>query len=176
MDKLSSPGSAHINFTMGALVAVQGMHGFVTIKSTPALVIGCLVGSMYVGAGLLIRANHCEWGHGLAIATSLALSARMGHYVYKWVSIDPQLYFSVHISPLCTTLMRPVSFLGTWLLPLPAAGPACGCLAGPWQSRPPSPGYTTPSSCARTWLEEGVKRNVTRGTATASNTVWSNVQ
>ena len=42
----NTPGAAHLNYSVGALVAVGGLVGYVQKKSVPSLVAGVGIGSV----------------------------------------------------------------------------------------------------------------------------------
>ena len=47
-------GSAHLNFSVGAVVAAGGIYAFVKRKSMPSLVGGVVIGGAIIGGGVLI--------------------------------------------------------------------------------------------------------------------------
>jgi len=75
----SPPGAAHLNYTVGALVAVGGAIGYMQRKSVPSLVAGVGIGSLYAYSAYLISNGQSENGHLLATVTSTALTLVMGN-------------------------------------------------------------------------------------------------
>eukprot|EP00802_Teleaulax_amphioxeia_P022445 Tamp_22891.p1 GENE.Tamp_22891~~Tamp_22891.p1 ORF type:complete len:112 (-),score=12.93 Tamp_22891:727-1062(-) len=71
-------GSAHLSFTMGALMGLGGAYAFVRKGSKASLIAGGSIGALFVGSGLLIQAGQNKNGHLLAVGSSLALVAGMG--------------------------------------------------------------------------------------------------
>ena len=81
--KTKTPGSAHLNLTMGGLVGLGGIMGYIKAKSVPSLVAGVGVGALFAGSGYLIKEGQNTNGHGLASITSLALIGGMAPRAMK---------------------------------------------------------------------------------------------
>lgn len=79
MESLSSPppGSAHLNFTLGGLVAVGGAVGYFKRGSVPSLVAGLAFGGLLVGSGVLITNGESFQGHALASGVTGIMTAAM---------------------------------------------------------------------------------------------------
>lgn len=71
-------GSAHLSFTVGALLCGGGVAGYVRAKSMPSLIGGLSTGSAMLGSGYLIQSGQDLEGHGLGFATSSLLFCAMG--------------------------------------------------------------------------------------------------
>jgi uncharacterized membrane protein (UPF0136 family) len=77
------PGSAHMNFSLGGLVAVGGAIGFFKKGSKISLLAGLTFGGLLVGSGLLIVKDKHYEGHALAAATSGIMALGMGQRFLK---------------------------------------------------------------------------------------------
>lgn len=75
---MAPPGSAHLNFTLGALVAAGGAMGYAKKGSVPSLVAGLTFGGLLIGSGVLISKNEAFQGHALASGTSGVMALAMG--------------------------------------------------------------------------------------------------
>eukprot|EP00536_Pseudo-nitzschia_multiseries_P003571 jgi/Psemu1/284491/fgenesh1_pg.56_\ len=75
---MAPPGSAHLNFTLGGLVAIGGAMGYVKKGSTPSLVAGLTFGGLLIGSGVLISKNEAYHGHALASGVTGAMTLAMG--------------------------------------------------------------------------------------------------
>jgi len=84
-----TPGSAHLNFTLGALVAAGGVAGYVRSRSSPSLIAGLALGALYGASGYLISQGQAENGHLLGAATSGLLTLAMGNRFRKTRSLMP---------------------------------------------------------------------------------------
>mmetsp|Transcript_25502 Transcript_25502/g.28330 ORF Transcript_25502/g.28330 Transcript_25502/m.28330 type:complete len:114 (-) Transcript_25502:82-423(-) len=76
-------GSEHASYGLAALTVAGGTMGFVKAKSKGSLVGGLVLGSAFVASGMLIRKGYHSEGHGLALASSLALTGIMGRRALK---------------------------------------------------------------------------------------------
>jgi uncharacterized membrane protein (UPF0136 family) len=84
------PGSAHLNFTLGGIVALGGAMGYFKKGSTMSLVAGLTVGSVLIGSGVLITRNEALQGHLLAVGGTGVMTAAMAHrYVFKTQKFMP---------------------------------------------------------------------------------------
>mmetsp|Transcript_1511 Transcript_1511/g.2056 ORF Transcript_1511/g.2056 Transcript_1511/m.2056 type:complete len:111 (+) Transcript_1511:38-370(+) len=79
---MAPPGSAHLNFTLGGLVALGGTYGYLKKGSKVSLGAGLVCGSLLVGSGVMISGEHQFEGHALATATNSAMALGMGH---RWI-------------------------------------------------------------------------------------------
>jgi uncharacterized membrane protein (UPF0136 family) len=71
------PGSAHLNFTLGGLVAVGGAVGYFRRGSVPSLVAGLAFGGLLIGSGVLISRGESFRGHALATGATGIMTAAM---------------------------------------------------------------------------------------------------
>jgi uncharacterized membrane protein (UPF0136 family) len=76
MDK--TPGSAHMNFTLGGIVLLGGAMGYFRKGSTMSLVAGLSLGSLLVGSGVLITQGESYKGHALASSVTGVMTLAMG--------------------------------------------------------------------------------------------------
>ena len=74
----NSPGSAHLNFTMGGLVLVGGAMGYLRKGSMISLVAGVTFGGLLIGSGVLITNGESFKGHGLAAGCTGLMTVAMG--------------------------------------------------------------------------------------------------
>ncbi|KAH8556076.1 transmembrane proteins 14C-domain-containing protein [Umbelopsis sp. PMI_123] len=74
--------SHHTALTMAALCAVGGVAGFAKTRSTPSLVAGLGVASLYGGAAYLLKENK-DYGAETAAVASLVLAGAMGPRAVK---------------------------------------------------------------------------------------------
>ena len=74
----STPGSAHLNFTLGGLVAVGGAMGYFNTGSTMSLMAGLTFGGLLIGSGVLITQGESFKGHALASGCTGAMTVAMG--------------------------------------------------------------------------------------------------
>ncbi|EKX44887.1 hypothetical protein GUITHDRAFT_109307 [Guillardia theta CCMP2712] len=72
-------GSAHMSFTMAAVLTAGGIYAWTKKGSKASLIAGSAVGALFLGSGLLIQSGQNKSGHLLALASSLALATGMGH-------------------------------------------------------------------------------------------------
>jgi uncharacterized membrane protein (UPF0136 family) len=73
------PGGAHLNLTLGGLVTVGGIIGYVKKGSVPSLVAGIGIGSMLLGSGYLIaKTDKVFEGFALGSTSSALLAIGMG--------------------------------------------------------------------------------------------------
>ena len=77
------PGSAHLNFTLGGIVGLGGIMGYMKKGSTPSLVAGLTLGSALIGSGVLITKNQSFEGHCLACGATGIMTVAMGSRFYK---------------------------------------------------------------------------------------------
>ena len=78
MSSSPPPGSAHLNFTLGGLVAVGGAMGYFKKGSTMSLVAGLSFGSLLIGSGILITKGENYKGHALASGITGIMTIAMG--------------------------------------------------------------------------------------------------
>jgi uncharacterized membrane protein (UPF0136 family) len=88
------PGSAHANLTLGGLVAVGGIVGYVRKGSTMSLVAGVVFGSLLCTSAYLIATPSSSSttifrGHVLAATTSGIMALGMGQRYLKTNKIMP---------------------------------------------------------------------------------------
>lgn len=76
-------GEAHAAFTVGALVGLGGVAGYVRAKSVPSLVAGLTFGAGFVGCGALISTSQEFAGHAFACALGSVLAVSMGARAVK---------------------------------------------------------------------------------------------
>lgn len=74
----SIPGSAHLNFSVGGLVAVGGTMGYLKKGSKVSLLAGLTFGGLLVGSGVMIAGDSQYEGHALATGTSGIMALAMG--------------------------------------------------------------------------------------------------
>lgn len=72
------PGSAHLNFTVGGLVAAGGIMGFAKKGSKASLLAGLTFGGLLIGSGVMISGEHQYEGHALATGASGIMALAMG--------------------------------------------------------------------------------------------------
>lgn len=75
---MAPPGSAHLNFSVGGLVAVGGIVGFAKKGSKASLLAGVTFGGLLIGSGIMISGESQYQGHALATATSGIMTIAMG--------------------------------------------------------------------------------------------------
>mmetsp|Transcript_9282 Transcript_9282/g.11113 ORF Transcript_9282/g.11113 Transcript_9282/m.11113 type:complete len:114 (+) Transcript_9282:198-539(+) len=80
---MAPPGSAHMNFSLGGLVALGGAVGYFKKGSTPSLLAGLTFGGLLIGSGVLISGDSQFEGHALATGTSSVMSLGMGFRFLK---------------------------------------------------------------------------------------------
>lgn len=78
MSSSPPPGSAHLNFTLGGLVAMGGAMGYFKKGSTMSLVAGLSFGSLLIGSGILITKGENYKGHALASGVTGLMTIAMG--------------------------------------------------------------------------------------------------
>jgi uncharacterized membrane protein (UPF0136 family) len=83
------PGSTHLNYTIGALVAVGGAAGYAKQKSVRSLAAGLILGAAFCGSAFLIGSSNPERGFRVATLTSIALSVAMGARFAKTQKVMP---------------------------------------------------------------------------------------
>jgi uncharacterized membrane protein (UPF0136 family) len=74
-----TPGSAHLNFSLGGLCILGGTMGYFRKGSTASLIGGLAFGSLLVGSGVMISGESQYQGHILATGASGAMAAGMGY-------------------------------------------------------------------------------------------------
>jgi uncharacterized membrane protein (UPF0136 family) len=74
----NTPGSAHLNFTMGGLVALGGAFGYMRKGSTMSLLAGATFGGLLIGSGVLITQGESFQGHALASGCTGIMTLAMG--------------------------------------------------------------------------------------------------
>ncbi len=74
----TTPGSAHLNFTMGGLVLVGGAVGYMRKGSMISLVAGVTFGGLLIGSGVLITQGESFKGHSLATGCTGLMTVAMG--------------------------------------------------------------------------------------------------
>eukprot|EP00158_Paraphelidium_tribonemae_P003015 Partr_v1_DN25837_c1_g1_i1_m2805 len=74
--------SQHPAYTTALLCLAGGTMGFVNKKSRASLIAGSVCALLYAGAGYLIAENR-DWGHELALGTSILLTLGMGRRAIK---------------------------------------------------------------------------------------------
>ena len=74
----NSPGSAHLNFTLGGLVLVGGAMGYLRKGSMISLVAGMTFGGLLIGSGVLITNGESFKGHSLAAGCTGLMTVAMG--------------------------------------------------------------------------------------------------
>jgi uncharacterized membrane protein (UPF0136 family) len=73
-------GSAHTNLTLGGLVMVGGVVGYVKKGSKASLIAGIGIGSMLLGSGYLIaKTDKVFEGHVLGVTATGIMTIAMGH-------------------------------------------------------------------------------------------------
>uniref|UniRef100_A0A7S0HR58 Transmembrane protein 14C n=1 Tax=Hanusia phi TaxID=3032 RepID=A0A7S0HR58_9CRYP len=82
-------GSAHMSFSMAAIMAAGGFYAWAKKGSKASLIAGSAVGALFLGSGLLIQSGQNKAGHLLALASSLALATGMGHRAIKTEKFMP---------------------------------------------------------------------------------------
>ena len=75
---MAPPGSAHLNFTLGGLVAVGGAVGYLKKGSVPSLAAGLTFGGLLIGSGVLISKGESFQGHALASGVTGLMTLAMG--------------------------------------------------------------------------------------------------
>jgi len=84
-----APGSAHLNYTLAAVVGIGGVYGYFKTRSLPSLIAGVSIGSLYAYSAYLISQNRASEGHAVATVTSAILTAAMGSRFYKTRKVMP---------------------------------------------------------------------------------------
>jgi uncharacterized membrane protein (UPF0136 family) len=74
-----TPGSAHLNLSLGGLFIAGGAMGYFRKGSVPSFVGGLAAGSLLIGSGMMISGESQYQGHMLATATTGAAAAGMGY-------------------------------------------------------------------------------------------------
>ncbi|GAB5592361.1 hypothetical protein Unana1_07261 [Umbelopsis nana] len=74
--------SHHTAMSMAALCAIGGIAGFARTRSTPSLIAGLGVASLYGGAGYLLKENK-DYGAETAAVASLILAGSMAPRAIK---------------------------------------------------------------------------------------------
>ena len=82
-------GSAHLNYTTGALSIAGGAAGYLKAGSKASLIGGGTVGLAFLAAGYTIQAGEDLRGHGLGAAAGGVLTAAMGSRFAKSGKIMP---------------------------------------------------------------------------------------
>lgn len=77
-DPLKPTGGAHLNLSVGALVAVGGMMGYVKKKSVPSFVAGVGLGGVLIASGLLVNTGNEYRGYTVGAGAGVAMAAGMG--------------------------------------------------------------------------------------------------
>jgi uncharacterized membrane protein (UPF0136 family) len=75
---MAPPGSAHLNFSLGGLVAVGGAVGYFKKGSVPSLAAGLAFGGLLIGSGVLITKGKSFQGHALASGVTGLMTLAMG--------------------------------------------------------------------------------------------------
>jgi uncharacterized membrane protein (UPF0136 family) len=78
-----TPGSAHLNLSLGALCILGGAMGYVRKGSSASLIGGLAFGSLLVGSGMMIAGESQYQGHMLATGTSGIMAAGMGYRFFQ---------------------------------------------------------------------------------------------
>lgn len=78
-----TPGSAHLNLSLGALCILGGAMGYVRKGSSASLIGGLAFGSLLVGSGMMIAGESQCQGHMLATGTSGIMAAGMGYRFFQ---------------------------------------------------------------------------------------------
>mmetsp|Transcript_73193 Transcript_73193/g.174434 ORF Transcript_73193/g.174434 Transcript_73193/m.174434 type:complete len:122 (+) Transcript_73193:87-452(+) len=73
---MAPPGAAHLNFTLGGLLSIGGVVGYLKAGSIPSLVGGLGCGSLMVASGVLVEKD-CQKAFLLGSVTSGVLTAAM---------------------------------------------------------------------------------------------------
>ena len=77
MEKI--PGGAHLNLSLGGLVILGGVMGYVRKGSTPSLVAGVSIGSLLLGSGYMVaKTDKVFEGFALGTVSSTVLAVGMG--------------------------------------------------------------------------------------------------
>ena len=71
------PGSAHLNFSLGGLVALGGAVGYFKKGSVPSLVAGLTFGGLLIGSGVMISQGESYKGHALASGVTGLMTVAM---------------------------------------------------------------------------------------------------
>jgi uncharacterized membrane protein (UPF0136 family) len=74
---MAPPGSAHLNFSLGGLVAVGGAVGYFKKGSVPSLVAGLAFGGLLIGSGVMISKGESYQGHVLASGVTGVMTLAM---------------------------------------------------------------------------------------------------
>ena len=77
-NKMAPPGSAHLNFTLGGLVMIGGVMGYVKKKSVMSAAAGLTFGGLLIGSGVLISQGESYKGHALATGATGVMTLAMG--------------------------------------------------------------------------------------------------
>ena len=72
-----TPGSAHLNFTMGGLAMAGGAAGYMRKGSKISLVAGLTFGSLFLGSGWMISNDSEYQGHVLGAGAGGFMAAGM---------------------------------------------------------------------------------------------------
>jgi len=83
------PGSAHVNYTLAAVVGIGGVYGYIKTRSVPSLIAGVSIGSLYAFSAYLISQHRASEGHAVAAVTSAILTAAMGGRFYTTRRVMP---------------------------------------------------------------------------------------
>lgn len=75
---MAPPGSAHLNFTLGGLVMLGGVMGYVKKKSAMSAAAGLTFGGLLIGSGVLILQGESYKGHALASGATGVMTLAMG--------------------------------------------------------------------------------------------------
>ena len=78
-----------MNFTMGGLVIVGGVAGYLRRGSKISLVAGLTFGSLLLGSGYWICKDRMHEGHLLAAGTSGVMALGMGHRFLSTQKVMP---------------------------------------------------------------------------------------
>jgi uncharacterized membrane protein (UPF0136 family) len=74
-----TPGSAHLNLSLGGLFIAGGAMGYLRKGSGASLFGGLAAGSLLIGSGMMISGESQYKGHMLATATTGVAAAGMGY-------------------------------------------------------------------------------------------------
>ncbi|KAI9336337.1 transmembrane proteins 14C-domain-containing protein [Obelidium mucronatum] len=84
----------HMSNALAVVCSVGGVAGYVRGKSVPSLVAGLSFGALYAFSGNLIKRN-ADYGHELALGTSLVLMGAMGPRALKTKARAPVGLFTL---------------------------------------------------------------------------------